>query len=311
MSDQKKDRGLGFGADLLGLDELLTTTVDQAEDPLHADVDGGIRYVAYHKIKPGPAQPRQTMHDETLVELARSIRQHGMIQPIVVQADVGLETYRIVAGERRWRAAKLANLQQVPVIVRDFTEKQAVAVALIENIQREDLNVVDQARGLQRLLADFSLTHKEVAHYVGKSRATISNILRLLTLEGEILDHLAAGDLDMGHARCLLALPTKSRLVVAKRVIAEQWSVRTTERFVQTQLNATPRPSRVTPSQTQRQQQWHDWSTSLATQIAMPVRIRQGRGKKVNLEVCCQDDATLEKLVALVAQFGVDTTSSD
>jgi ParB family chromosome partitioning protein len=309
MSDLKKDRGLGFGADLLGLDELLTTTVDQYEDPLSAEVDGGIRYVAYHKIKPGPAQPRQTMNDEALVELARSIRQHGLIQPIVVQADVGLDTYRIVAGERRWRAAKLANLQQVPVIVRDFTEKQAVAVALIENMQREDLNVVDQAKGLQRLLADFSLTHKEVAHYLGKSRATISNILRLLALEDAILDHLAVGDLDMGHARCLLALPVKNRTAVAKRVIAEQWSVRTTERFVQNQLQ-TPTKTTMESGQAHRQQQWHTWAESLKAQIAMPVRIRQGRGKKVNLEVCCEDDVALERLIALVAQFESNQTSA-
>ncbi len=304
MNEQVKDRGLGMGAELLGLDELLTTPhVAHTADPLATHVDGGIRYVAHHKIKPGSAQPRTSMQDEALVELARSIRQHGIIQPIVVQANPGLDTYRIVAGERRWRAAKLANLQQVPVIIKDFSEQQAVAVALIENIQREDLNVVDQARGLQRLLADFSLTHKEVAALLGKSRAAISNMIRLLTLEDRILDHLAVGDIDMGHARCLLALPAHARQAVVKSIIAQQWSVRTTERHVQAWLKEKTSTTHTTNPKAERQHQWHQWATTLKDQLAMPVRIRQGRGKKVNLELCCDDDATLQRVMQLLSAF--------
>lgn len=306
--DQK--RGLGIGAELLGLDELLTNTNEcplDSDDYLKTDTDGSVRYVPYYKLKPGQAQPRKSMNDEGLVELARSIRQHGIIQPIVVQASASVDGgYTIVAGERRWRAAKLANLQQVPVIIRNFTDQQAVAVALIENIQREDLNVVDQARGLQRLLAEFNLTHQEVASLIGKSRAAVSNTLRLLMLEEALLDHLIAARLDMGHARCLLSLPESKRCEVADRIINQQLSVRSAERLVKAILEEEQQDTPIQSEDKQRKEKWHTWTEVLHKKLAMPVRIRSGRGKRVNIELCCKNDGELEKLIAVLQDIGTN-----
>ena len=166
-------------------------------------------------------------------ELAASIKKHGVMQPIVIRPVDDTETpYEIVAGERRWRAAKIAGLTTVPAIVRDLTDQVAIALALIENIQRQDLNPIDQALALQRFHEEFGLSHQEIADTVGKARTTVSNLLRLLSLAGEIKDLMQQGQIDMGHARAILTLKVKDQLHIAKIVIEKSLSVRQTEQLV-------------------------------------------------------------------------------
>lgn len=186
-------------------------------------------------IQPGPSQPRQTMQPQPLEDLAASIRANGVIQPIVVRrlAAGASPGYEIVAGERRWQAAKLAGLQEIPVVIRDLSDQEAVAVALIENIQREELTPAEEARALKRLLAEFSLTHEQVATAVGRSRATVSNLLRLLDLPDTVVAFLDSKALSMGHARALLGLDGDAERVRLAHLAVEQgWSVRDTEAHV-------------------------------------------------------------------------------
>lgn len=182
-------------------------------------------------LQPGKFQPRRNFSLESLQELADSIQAQGLLQPLLVRA-VGAQRYEIIAGERRWRAAQLARLEQVPVLIRDISDHDAIAVALIENIQREDLNIMEQVLALKRLGDEFDLTHEEIAQAVGKSRVTISNLLRLLNLESRVREMLENGMLDMGHARAILSLNSAQQLNVAKEVVAKQLSVRQTENLV-------------------------------------------------------------------------------
>jgi ParB family chromosome partitioning protein len=196
-----------------------------------------LRELPVDLLQRGQYQPRVDMHEDTLAELAESIRVQGVVQPIVVRpiASAGAERrYEIVAGERRWRAAQIAGLATVPALVRDIPDEAAVAVALIENIQRENLNPVEEARALSRLVQQFGMTHAEAAEAVGRSRATVSNLLRLLELPPEVSALLESGELDMGHARALLGVAPAARLIqLARQAAREGWSVRETERAVQ------------------------------------------------------------------------------
>lgn len=190
--------------------------------------------LALDHLTPGKYQPRKDMAEDRLQELADSIKAQGVIQPIIVRPlhnDAG--RYEIIAGERRFRAARLAGLTQVPVVVKDIPDQTAMAIALIENIQREDLNPVEEAYALQRLLNEFGLTHEEIAKSVGKSRATVSNLLRVLTLETEVRTYLEHGDIELGHAKVLLALSDTQQIDIARQVIAKGLSVRETEKLVQ------------------------------------------------------------------------------
>lgn len=186
----------------------------------------------------GRYQPRVDMREETLAELAESIRAQGIVQPIVVRrvddgAD-GATRYEIVAGERRWRAAQMAELDTIPALIRDIPDEVAVAVALIENIQRENLNPIEEARALRQLVADFGMTHERASEAVGRSRAAVSNLLRLLELPDAVIGMLERRELDMGHARALLSVQPAERLVqTARRAVRDGWSVRQTERAVQ------------------------------------------------------------------------------
>jgi ParB family chromosome partitioning protein len=189
-------------------------------------------------LKPGKYQPRTHMDDGALAELAASIKVRGVIQPIVVRA-VGTSQYEILAGERRWRAARMAGLEQVPAIVRDVPDEAALGIGLIENIQREDLNPLEEAQGLKRLIDEFKLTHEQVAGAVGRSRAGVTNMLRLLELAPAVQAMLLEGRIDMGHARALLALSKARQVEVAEQVAAKGLSVRETERLVQ-QSTAAP-----------------------------------------------------------------------
>jgi ParB family chromosome partitioning protein len=224
----KKPKGLGRG-----LEALLGPSVNpSAQD---ASSPGSTGELALSELVPGMYQPRTRMDEGALYELAESIRAQGIMQPILVRrlsqgAHAG--KYEIIAGERRTRAAKLAGLERVPVLVRDVPNEAAAAMALIENIQREDLNPLEEAHGLQRLIREFGLTHEQAAQAVGRSRSAASNLLRLLNLADPVQSMLMAGDLEMGHARALLSLDRAAQITAANQVAAKSLSVRETESLV-------------------------------------------------------------------------------
>jgi ParB family transcriptional regulator, chromosome partitioning protein len=223
-----KKRGLGRG-----LDALLGGSMAKAvEAPQGAD----LREVPVDLLQPGKYQPRTDMHPESLEELASSIRAQGVVQPIVIR-PIGGDKYEIIAGERRWRAAQIAGLHEIPAVVRDVPDEAAIAMALIENIQRENLNPIEEAVALQRLIDEFEMTHQQAAGAVGRSRAAVSNLLRLLTLNDDVRKMLEHGDLEMGHARALLALAGPAQSEAAREVSAKGYSVRETEQLVR-RLNA-------------------------------------------------------------------------
>ena len=207
-----KKRGLGRGLDAL-LGGSMAKIVD---DPKSTN----FREVPVDLLQPGKYQPRTDMHPESLEELANSIKAQGVVQPIVIR-PIGGERYEIIAGERRWRAAQIAGLHEIPAVVRDVPDEAAIAMALIENIQREDLNPIEEAIALQRLIDEFEMTHQQAAGAVGRSRAAVSNLLRLLTLNDDVRRMLEHGDLEMGHARALLALQGQVQSETARNVAAK------------------------------------------------------------------------------------------
>lgn len=193
-------------------------------------------------IQPGKYQPRKDMDFEALEDLASSIRAQGIIQPIVVR-PISNSLYEIIAGERRWRASQMAGLQEIPAVIRDIPDETAIALSLIENVQRENLNAIEEATALHRLLDEFNMTHQQVADVVGKSRTTVSNILRLLSLHPDVKKMLEHSDLDMGHARALLPLNQPTQILAAKTIIAKGMSVRAAERLVNNLLNPKEKPA--------------------------------------------------------------------
>ncbi|MGO0309569.1 ParB/RepB/Spo0J family partition protein [Endozoicomonas acroporae] len=199
--------------------------------PVKESLDGTMKDLPVEFLVRGKYQPRRDMHPDALEELAESIKEQGIMQPIVVR-PAGQNRYEIIAGERRWRAAQLAGLADVPALIRDVPDEAAIAMALIENIQREDLNPIEEAIALSRLQKEFELTQQEVAQAVGKSRAAVANILRLMALNPEVKKMLEYGDLEMGHARALLSLGELDQLEVARTVTAKGLSVRQTEALV-------------------------------------------------------------------------------
>jgi len=236
MTTKKKARlGRGLGALLGDVRQVTSPTPgeDARGEAIPADAGDGsrLRQLPIEQLQRGKYQPRSRMDKPALEELAESIRVQGVVQPLLVR-EIGRGTYEIIAGERRWRGAQLAGLATVPAVIREVSDQSAMAVALIENIQREDLNAIEEANGFQRLLDEFGLTHQEIAEAVGRSRAAVSNLMRLLTLNTTVIGLVEAGKLDMGHARALLALPTQAQPDAAARVVAGGLSVRTTERLV-------------------------------------------------------------------------------
>lgn len=236
MSSKRK--GLGKGLDAL-LSAGLGVTAPAPEMPItpgEADQkieykDGKLAHLPVELIQRGKYQPRRDMHPEALEELAESIKVQGVMQPIVVRA-IGEGRYEIIAGERRWRATQLAGLDKIPAVIRDVPDEAAIAMALIENIQRENLNPIEEAVALKRLQDEFELTHAEVAQAVGKSRTTITNLLRLIALSEEVKTLLEHGDLEMGHARALLTLEPQQQKEIARQIVAKGLSVRQTEALV-------------------------------------------------------------------------------
>ncbi|MCV6621218.1 MAG: ParB/RepB/Spo0J family partition protein [Cellvibrionaceae bacterium] len=235
-----KRKGLGKGLDaLLGSGgasqvENATQAIAAVSSP-EPGKDGTLSEIPVEFIQRGKYQPRRDMHPEALEELSESIKAQGVMQPIVVRPiDSGNDTvkYEIIAGERRWRATQLAGLDKIPAVIREVADEAAIAMALIENIQREDLNPIEEAIALKRLQDEFELTQQEVAAAVGKSRTTVTNLLRLISLSDEVKKMLEHGDLEMGHARALLPLPSHEQKDVARQVSSKGLSVRQTEALV-------------------------------------------------------------------------------
>ena len=220
----KKPKGLGRG-----LEALLGQDRSAASDP--ELTSGAPSVLPLTRLQAGRYQPRSRMDETALQELSASIRQHGMMQPIVVR-PIGSDRYEIIAGERRFRAAKLADLTEVPVIVREVSDENALAMALIENIQREDLNPLEEAQAIRRLLDEFNYTHEQASEAIGRSRSATSNLLRLLNLAHPVQTMLLAGDLEMGHARALLVLERAQQILAANQVVDKRLSVRETEKLV-------------------------------------------------------------------------------
>jgi len=282
-----KLKGLGRGLDaLLGGDE-------PASKPTAATNDTP-RELAVDQLQPGKYQPRTRMDQDALKELAESIKTQGVIQPILVR-PVGDNLYEIIAGERRWRASRMAGLQSVPVVIRDIPDNQALAVALIENIQREDLNPLEQAIGIQRLTSEFGMTHQSAAESLGRSRTAVTNLLRLLELAPPVRDMLADGRLDMGHARALLALPALRQVELANEIAAKGMTVRDVEKRVGEWVSRPkPRVPRTVDRDVARLQE--ELSQKLGTQVQIKQKSK-GRGALIveygNLD---QLDGLIEKL---------------
>jgi ParB family chromosome partitioning protein len=218
----QKKRGLGRG-----LSELLGDVVSAPAQGRPQDV----QTLPIEFMQRGKYQPRKDMDPEKLKELSDSIAAQGIIQPIIVRR-IAPEKYEIIAGERRWRAAQLADLQEVPVLIKDIDDRAVMAIALIENIQREDLNALEEAEALHRLLDEFELTHQQIAESIGKSRATVTNLLRLLDLANEVKSMLSRGQLEMGHARALLGLDESKQVEIANKAVKQNLSVRAVEKLV-------------------------------------------------------------------------------
>ena len=271
-----KKRGLGRG-----LDALLsgaTASVLQ-EEAVKAD-QRELQHLPLDIIQRGKYQPRRDMDPVALEELARSIRAQGLMQPIVVR-PIADNRYEIIAGERRWRASQQAGLERIPALVRNIPDEAAIAMALIENIQRENLSPIEEAMALQRLQQEFQLTQQQVADAVGKSRVSVANLLRLIALPEEIKTMLAHGDLEMGHARALLGLPASKQVEGARHVVARGLTVRQTEALVRQWLNKKEavEPSEKADPDIMRLEQ------RLAERLGAPVQIRHGQKGKGQLVI--------------------------
>ncbi len=286
-----KKRGLNRGLQAL-LQGAGSLDVDLTQAP--TDTKDGLQDIPIEWIKRGVYQPRRDMDPEALEELASSIRVHGIMQPIVVRS-VGIDRYEIIAGERRWRAAQLAQLDSVPALIKEVPDEAAIAMALIENIQREDLNAIEEAFALQRLQSEFELTQQEVADAVGKSRSAIANLLRLLQLSEPVRLMLERGDLEMGHARSLLTLEGQLQLQLAREVVAKGLSVRQTEELVRKAQQTPDTVAKKQPNPDTQNLQ-NRLSQSLGAEVSV-VQSAKGKGKlTIAYDTLDQLDGIIAKL---------------
>lgn len=276
----EKKRGLGKGLDfLLSTVKPLESTEQTLAQANHPPTDGDLRNMPIEILQRGKYQPRRDIQPEALQELADSIRAQGILQPLVVR-PIGGGQYEIIAGERRWRAAQLASLTEVPVIIRDVPDEAAMAIALIENIQREDLNPLEEAIAIQRLLEEFQLTHQQIAQAVGKSRTTVTNMLRLTQLHMDVQHMLERGDIEAGHAKVLLGLENSLQVHAARIVVAKELSVRETEQLVKRlQTSSSPTPKKDPGPDIRHLQQ------KLSDQLGASVQIQHGNKGKGKLVI--------------------------
>ena len=289
-----KKRGLGRGLnELLAGSKVGAVQTGSADSVSDKDL---LKTLPVDLMQRGVYQPRVDMHPETLQELADSIKAQGVVQPIVVR-PIDDTRYEIIAGERRWRAAQMAGLQEIPSVVKEVSDQAAMAMALIENIQRENLNSMEEARALQRLIKEFELTHQQAADAVGRSRAAVSNLLRLLELEADVCTLVEHGDLEMGHARALLALQGDVQRDMARLVVAKGLSVRETERLVKRQLDANKPTAKALVEDPNVRKLEEALSSKLAT------RVKIQHGLKGNGKVVIQYNS-LDELDGILAQMG-------
>lgn len=276
-----KKRGLGRGLDALlgGVNNPTTDAAEPASEGLEQAAADAYPELSVHKVQRGRYQPRRDIEPEALEELAESIRAHGVMQPIVVR-PIEDARYEIIAGERRWRAAQMAGLEVIPAVVKDVPDEAAIAMALIENIQRENLNPMEEAIALQRLQSEFELTQQQVADAVGKSRSAIANLLRLIKLTPDVRKMLEYGDIEMGHARALLALDGALQVEAAQEVTGKALSVRQAEELVR-RIQAGEQPPQQAKPALQNpalSQIASDLSRHLATKVAINQNAK-GKGK--------------------------------
>jgi ParB family chromosome partitioning protein len=278
-----KKRGLGRGLDALLGPARSEVGKPDATAAVAAEPDSELRTLGVELLQRGKYQPRVDMHNESLDDLADSIRAQGVVQPIVVR-PIGGGSYEIIAGERRWRAAQLAGLQDVPVVVREMDDRTAIAVALIENIQRENLNPLEEARALERLIDEFEMTHQQAAEAVGRSRTAVSNLLRLLDLGEVATGMVQRGELEMGHARALLALEGAQQAEAARHVVSHGLSVRSTERLVKKMIAEASHPGSKRPPP-RRDPDLVSLEQDLSDRVGAPVQVQQGQKGKGKLVI--------------------------
>ena len=284
-----KKRGLGRGLDaLLG--------GDGEGSPSVIGQEGELRILPIQQIQPGKYQPRRHWNDEALDELAASIKAQGLIQPVVVRA-LGKDCYELIAGERRWRAAQRAQLSELPALVKIVPEASVPAMALIENIQREDLSPLEEADALKRLIDDFALTHQQAADAVGRSRASVSNLLRLTELPASIKKLLDEGKLEMGHARCLLTLPEHDAESLALEAARNGWSVRELEEAARRAQSAPKGKAKAAPA---RDPNIGDLERELGERFATRVELAQGRGGRGKLVIHYHSNDELEGILGKI-----------
>jgi len=296
----KKSKGLGRG-----LEALLGGSSDITEEAQAASTPGLPTVMPVTELQAGKYQPRSRMDEGALNELAASIKEQGLLQPILIRAignKNGRDVYEIIAGERRFRAAKLAGLEQVPVLVRNVDDQTTAAMALVENMQREDLNPLEEAQGIHRLITDFAFTHEQAALAVGRSRSAVSNLLRLLNLAKPVQTMLMAGDIDMGHARALLAVDAATQIQLANQVVAKRMSVRDAEKLVtrsSAEQAAKPREAREKSRDIARLEE--ELSDLLATQV----NIKTGAKNRGQLIIDFND---LDALDSIITRLRGDAT---
>jgi len=291
----KKLKGLGRGLDALlggGMADDAPATPERAPSTLHVS-----------QIQAGKYQPRTRMDDGSLSELAASIKTQGIMQPVLVRPIDAVHTtsgkvgYEIIAGERRFRAAQLAGLDEIPVLVREVDDQNAAAMALIENIQREDLNPLEEAQGIARLISEFDFTHEQAANAVGRSRSAVSNLLRLVNLASPVQTMLMAGDIDMGHARALLAVDNASQIALANQVIAKRLSVRETEKLVARALEEQNAPA-ASARQKEKSGDIARLEEELSDRLATPVMFKMGKEGRGQMIIDFADLDILDSVLA-------------
>jgi len=296
----KKPKGLG-----LGLEALLGPRVKDVSEAASATVDQTPHVLKLAQLQPGKYQPRTRMDEGSLYELAESIKAQGVMQPVLVRPLSG-GRYEIIAGERRTRAAKLAGLDEVPVLVKDVPDESAAAMALIENIQREDLNPLEEAQGLKRLTDEFGLTHEMAAQAVGRSRSAASNLLRLLNLTEPVQQMLMAGDIDMGHARALLPLEGAQQILNANEIVAKKLSVREAEKLVARASVSTGRQATLLRAKQEKprdlQRIEHELSDALTAKVEIRVKKRTKRGEQGEVAI---GFGSLDELNGLLSKLGL------
>jgi len=301
-----KKKGLGRGLEALLGGAAVTPPAgagSEAPDAKQSDneaQDGKLAELPIEFLQRGKYQPRRDMHPDTLEELAESIKAQGVMQPIVVR-PIGEERYEIIAGERRWRASQLAGLDKIPCVVRQVPDEAAIAMALIENIQREDLNPMEEAMALKRLQDEFELTHQEVAQAVGKSRTTVTNLLRLIALTDDVKRMLEHGDLEMGHARSLLSLDPSDQREIARQVVAKGLSVRQTEALVRKLQQAPSTPEKASQETNSDIKKLEE---GLSEKIGVPVQVNHSAKGKGKLTLSYNN---LDELDGILAHLGYES----